>query len=128
MRNNNILLKNASSTQPPVAVTTDGTTKRDTNGTFIVNGVQNWVYEEEVFSSMSAMWWAPDGKHLTYLSSDETKVPDYLMPVYDDVYPTIVTIAYPKVTLFFFAVVVSACLYPYFFLFRRDIPTLWCRF
>ena len=122
MRNNNILLKNASSTQPPVAVTTDGTTQRNTNGTFIVNGVQNWVYEEEVFALMSAMWWAPDGKHLAYLSSDETNVPDFLMPVYDDVYPTIVTIAYPKVKRAFLLSLRVSLL----FLFSRGIPTLWC--
>ena len=67
------------------------------DGTLIENGVQAWVYEEEVFSAMSAIWWCPDSLHFAYLSSDETLVPQFLMSVYDDVYPTIVNIAYPKV-------------------------------
>ncbi len=127
----------------------------------IVNGIQSWIYEEEIFSSMTgrilllfcpqmyvkenqisrclnteamglgerkktknkklnnnrniemgvkllltwclvwcgkAMWWSPDGNRLAYLQFDETAVPQYIVPIYDHVYPTLENLAYPKVS------------------------------
>jgi dipeptidyl aminopeptidase len=49
----------------------------------VFNGVPDWVYEEEVFSSDSALWWSPDGKTVAYLRSDEEKVPDYKLQYYN---------------------------------------------
>ncbi|XP_059608400.1 venom dipeptidyl peptidase 4 isoform X2 [Phlebotomus argentipes] len=37
----------------------------------IYNGVPDWVYEEEVFSSNSALWFSPDGQHLAFVRFDD---------------------------------------------------------
>lgn len=49
----------------------------------IFNGVPDWVYEEEVFSSDSALWWSPDGNTVAYLRSDEAAVPDYKLQYFN---------------------------------------------
>ena len=54
-----------------VAVTTDGAVDR------IINGVPDWVYEEE-FSATCSMAWSPDCLTLCYLKYNETEVPAYL--------------------------------------------------
>lgn len=64
----------------------------------------DWVYEEEVFSSDSALWWSPDSRKLAYLRFDETAVEEYTFPVYNPTedsykvvpYPSHVTMKYPK--------------------------------
>lgn len=71
---NNIYLKKLDyNTEVPV--TTDG--KRDA----IINGVPDWVYEEE-FTTASSLAWAPDNLTLCYLKYDETDVPLYSFPLY----------------------------------------------
>ncbi|TFK34032.1 dipeptidyl peptidase IV N-terminal region-domain-containing protein [Crucibulum laeve] len=49
----------------------------------LFNGVPDWVYEEEVFSGPSAIWWSPDSSHLAFLSFDETLVPEFKFPIYN---------------------------------------------
>lgn len=96
VRDNNVYIKDTGANTIR-QVTTDGTPGRQSDGVSIVNGVQSWVYEEEVFSDMTAMWWSTDGAHLAYLKFNETLVPEFLMPVYDgDAYPEIDNLAYPK--------------------------------
>ncbi len=48
-------------------------------GETVFNGRLDWVYQEEVYGrgSFKAYWWAPDSKHIAYLSLDESKVPVY---------------------------------------------------
>ncbi len=46
-----------------------------------INGIPDWVYEEEFSCSMS-MAWAPDNLTLCYLSYDESQVPLYTLPQY----------------------------------------------
>lgn len=68
------------------------------------NGVPDWVYEEEVFSSDVALWWSPFSAHLAYMRFDEEKVPEYEFPIYNDSpsqpgaspYPGSVVMRYPK--------------------------------
>ncbi|KAM0787347.1 hypothetical protein ACM66B_003435 [Microbotryomycetes sp. NB124-2] len=68
------------------------------------NGVPDWVYEEEVFSADSAMWWSPDGTKLAFLSFDEEQVPEYEFPIYNpsfvspgaQPYPLSTVMRYPK--------------------------------
>lgn len=68
------------------------------------NGITDWVYEEEVFSSATALWWSPDSAKLAFLSFDETAVDEFTFPIYnpsDDSYavvpyPDHVTMKYPK--------------------------------
>jgi dipeptidyl aminopeptidase len=55
----------------------------DDGSPVIFNGVPDWVYEEEVFSSDSALWWSPDGNTVAYLRFDEEKVPDYKLQYYN---------------------------------------------
>ncbi|KAK4055942.1 Dipeptidyl peptidase 4 [Microbotryomycetes sp. JL221] len=85
------------SKQKPIRVTVDGSPT-----TF--NGVPDWVYEEEVFGSDSALWWSPDGTKLAFLSFDEEKVPEYEFPIYNpslvspgaQPYPSSIIMRYPK--------------------------------
>lgn len=59
-----------------VAVTTDGAVNS------VINGVPDWVYEEE-FSTSGSMAWAPDCMTLCYLKYNETDVPTYSFPLYE---------------------------------------------
>lgn len=80
-----------------VAVTTDGAINS------IINGVPDWVYEEE-FSTSCSMTWAPDNLTLCFLRYDESRVPSYTLPLYQGVcdpknqyalYPGAYTYKYP---------------------------------
>ena len=72
-------------------VTFDG----ETNS--IINGVTDWVYEEE-FSIVKAFWWSPDSRRIAYLRFDESEVPEFTMTYHkDQVYPEYYTFKYPKV-------------------------------
>ncbi|KDN43364.1 hypothetical protein RSAG8_06148, partial [Rhizoctonia solani AG-8 WAC10335] len=71
----------------------------------LFHGVPDWVYEEEVLASASALWWSPTSSHIAYLSLDETNVLEYVVPVYnptDDAASVVpyggesITIKYPK--------------------------------
>lgn len=81
VRDNNIFIKNlkfGSESQ----VTFDGAKNK------IINGVPDWVYEEE-FGDFTApdgfnkvLWWSPDSKFLAFLRFDESEVPEYTIPLY----------------------------------------------
>ncbi|WWD21310.1 hypothetical protein CI109_105794 [Kwoniella shandongensis] len=86
------------STQPkPVRVTDDGSE-------VVFNGVPDWVYEEEVFETDSALWWSPDASTIAYLRSDESDVKDFKLQYYNPSndafephqYPTELDMKYPK--------------------------------
>uniref|UniRef100_A0A8C4N082 Dipeptidyl peptidase 4 n=1 Tax=Equus asinus asinus TaxID=83772 RepID=A0A8C4N082_EQUAS len=65
----------------------------------IYNGITDWVYEEEVFSSYSALWWSPNGTFLAYAQFNDTEVPLIEYSFYSDEslqYPRTVKIPYPK--------------------------------
>ncbi|TRM58208.1 dipeptidyl peptidase IV N-terminal region-domain-containing protein [Schizophyllum amplum] len=68
------LLSDASS--DPIRVT-------DTGSATITNGIPDWVYEEEVFSGPSALWFSPTGDHLAFLSFDDTKVDIFRFEVFN---------------------------------------------
>ncbi|KAJ3553279.1 hypothetical protein NPX13_g10921 [Xylaria arbuscula] len=67
------------------------------------NGVPDWVYEEEIFGSRSALWWSPDGEKLAYLGFNETGVETFTVPYFMNdmkiapVYPENLDLRYPKV-------------------------------
>ena len=72
------------------AVTTDG--KKNA----IINGITDWVYEEE-FAFVRAFDWSKDSKKLAYIRFDESAVPEFSMSIFQkDLYPTIETFKYPK--------------------------------
>lgn len=72
-----------------VQVTRDG-------GANIFNGIPDWVYEEEVYSGDSVMWWSEDGKHLAFLRTDETDVQVYPLQMYMNKAPDSTPPLYPK--------------------------------
>lgn len=62
----------------------------------IINGITDWVYEEE-FAFVRAFDWSADSKKLAYIRFDETEVPQFSMDLYKkDLYPTAETFKYPK--------------------------------
>jgi len=63
-----------------IAVTTDG----EKNS--IINGVADWVYEEE-FVETCAFDWSSDSKFLAYVKFNEKKVPTYTMPLFGAILP-----------------------------------------
>ena len=70
------IVPSSSRSVSPIRLTTTGSTTH-------FNGVPDWVYEEEVFSSDYALWWSPDGNKVAFLESDETQVEIYRFPVYN---------------------------------------------
>ena len=71
-------------------ITTDG--KKN----FIINGITDWVYEEE-FAFVRAFEWSNDSKKLAFIRFDESQVPEFSMSIFGkDLYPTIETFKYPK--------------------------------
>lgn len=68
----------------------------------VYNGVPDWVYEEEVLSSGSALWWSPDGSKLAVGFFDDTKVETFKYFIYGDSddsysqYPHEEQLKYPK--------------------------------
>ncbi len=72
-------------------------TKVTTDGKFneIINGTCDWVYEEE-FGFTKAFFWSPDGKYIAYYRFDESKVKEYTLTFYDQLYPELYTYKYPK--------------------------------
>ncbi len=86
---NNIYIKDLT-TGEEIQVTTDGKKNE------IINGVTDWVYEEE-FSFVRAFDWNASGDHLAYLRFDEVNVPEFSMDMYGtDLYPGASTFKYPK--------------------------------
>lgn len=55
----------------------------DDGSSHVFNGVPDWVYEEEVFQSNSALWWNPLGDTIAFLKSNEADVRDYTLQYYN---------------------------------------------
>uniref|UniRef100_A0A8C7MMF8 Dipeptidyl peptidase 4-like n=1 Tax=Oncorhynchus kisutch TaxID=8019 RepID=A0A8C7MMF8_ONCKI len=63
----------------------------------ILNGIPDWVYEEEMFSSYEAMWWSPGGRYLAYAEFNDTLVQNIEYSWYGkEQYPDTVIFPYPK--------------------------------
>lgn len=62
----------------------------------IINGVTDWVYEEE-FAFVRAFEWNSNGTKIAFLRFDESLVPEFSMDVYGtDLYPGQYVFKYPK--------------------------------
>ncbi len=62
----------------------------------LINGITDWVYEEE-FAFVRAFDWSADSKKLAYIKFDEALVPEFSMANYKkQLYPTVQTFKYPK--------------------------------
>jgi len=88
-KENNLYVYDVAS-KKSTAVTTDG--KKNA----IINGITDWVYEEE-FAFVRAFDWSADSKKLAYIRFDESQVPEFSMSIFQkSLYPTIETFKYPK--------------------------------
>lgn len=86
---NNLYLKDLESGQIK-QMTTDGVYGS------IINGITDWVYEEE-FSFVQAFEWNADGTKIAFIRFDETNVPQFSMDVYGtELYPFQYEFKYPK--------------------------------
>ena len=62
----------------------------------VMNGITDWVYEEE-FEMTRLLSWSEDSGYLAFVRTDETEVQEYSMPMYGtSQYPTSYTYKYPK--------------------------------
>lgn len=68
----------------------------------IFNGIPDWVYEEEILSSNSALWFGPNGLRLAFATFNDSRVDTMNFPLYGrpgDLsfqYPIQQSIKYPK--------------------------------
>ncbi|MEM6718558.1 MAG: S9 family peptidase [Bacteroidota bacterium] len=86
---NNIYVKDLTSGET-TQITTDGVQNK------IINGVTDWVYEEE-FSFVRAFQWNAASDHIAFIRFDETDVPEFSMDVYGgELYPQQHEFKYPK--------------------------------
>jgi dipeptidyl-peptidase-4 len=86
---NNIYYKNIDS-GVVVQATTDGVTNA------LINGVTDWVYEEE-FAFVQAYEWSPNSEQISFISFDESDVPEFSMDVYGSgLYQNQEVFKYPK--------------------------------
>jgi len=88
-KGNNIYIKNlVTGTSSPV--TSDGQKNA------VINGICDWVYEEE-FAFVRAFDWSADSKHLAFIRFDESEVPTFSMNVTgNNLYPSQQVFKYPK--------------------------------
>jgi len=71
-------------------ITTDG--KKNS----LINGITDWVYEEE-FAFVKAYDWNKTGDKIAYIKFDETEVPEFSMDLYNQgLYPAQHVFKYPK--------------------------------
>ncbi len=88
-KNNNIFIKNLETDQV-LQITSDGEKNK------IINGICDWVYEEE-FSFVRAFQWSGDSKNIAFLRFDESEVPTFSMDITGkNLYPTQQVFKYPK--------------------------------
>uniref|UniRef100_UPI004049AAC7 S9 family peptidase n=1 Tax=Flavobacterium sp. TaxID=239 RepID=UPI004049AAC7 len=73
-----------------VQITTDGKKNE------IINGITDWVYEEE-FAFVKAYEWNATGDKIAFIRFDEKEVPEFSMDIYNEgLYPTQTVFKYPK--------------------------------
>jgi len=87
--NNNLFVKNLVSGET-LQLTFDGEKNK------IINGITDWVYEEE-FGFVRAFEWNNESSKIAFIRFDETKVPEFSMDVYGEgLYPDESVFKYPK--------------------------------
>jgi dipeptidyl-peptidase-4 len=88
VRNNNIFIKDLENNRE-TAVTDDGADRH------IINGMADWVYEEEL-DMFQCLAWSPDNSRLAFLRFDEQRVKEFSMTIWGELYPTEYKFKYPK--------------------------------
>jgi dipeptidyl-peptidase-4 len=88
-KGNNLFIYDIDS-QSNTQVTNDGSKNT------IINGITDWVYEEE-FAFVRAFDWSKDSKKIAFIRFDESQVPEFSMSIFKkDLYPKTETFKYPK--------------------------------
>ncbi|XP_070587751.1 dipeptidyl peptidase 4 [Erythrolamprus reginae] len=90
--NNNVYVKTTPN-DTAVEITKNGAENK------IFNGLADWVYEEEMFGTHSALWWSPNGRFLAFAEINDTEVPVIEYSFYSEdtlQYPKTIKIPYPK--------------------------------
>ncbi|MDO4881418.1 MAG: S9 family peptidase [Capnocytophaga sp.] len=86
---NNLYIKDLEN-ENVIQITNDGKKNE------VINGLADWVYEEE-FSVIRMFDWSKDGKKIAFIRFDESEVPTFSMDIYGSgLYPTQKTFKYPK--------------------------------
>lgn len=88
VQDNNIFIFDIASMQTK-QITTDGEYNH------IINGTTDWVYEEE-FAITKGFFWSNDSEKIAYYKFDESKVKQFSMTIYGDLYPMEYVYKYPK--------------------------------
>lgn len=88
VRDNNLYVLNLASHRE-TQVTNDGKFNE------VINGTTDWVYEEE-FGITKGFYWSPDSKRIAFYRFDESKVKQYSMQMWGELYPENYTYKYPK--------------------------------
>lgn len=71
--------------------------------TTVMNGIPDWLYEEEILSKESAIWFSPEGTRLLYASFNDSGVDITNYPLYGNyednlnTSPELMAVRYPKV-------------------------------
>jgi dipeptidyl-peptidase-4 len=102
VRNNNIFIRdlstgllNAGDKQDNRKDDVESQVTADGKPNEIINGATDWVYEEE-FEFSQAFAWSPDSKKIAFYRFDESKVKEYQLTYYGDLYPEQYKYKYPK--------------------------------
>lgn len=76
------------------------------NDNYVYNGIPDWIYEEEILATGTAIWWSPEGAMLAFAQFDDTQVELQEYPWYgattidnSSQYLDRVRIKYPKVSI-----------------------------
>ena len=88
VKNNNLYLKDLLSNKT-TQISNDGEWNK------VINGNCDWVYEEE-FGFTKAFQWSKNGNYIAYYKFNESKVPEYSMTMFKDLYPNEYSYKYPK--------------------------------
>ncbi len=88
VRNNNLFITEIA-TQKETQITFDGEKNK------IINGASDWVYEEEL-ELVQGYAWSPDGNRIAYYRFDESKVKEFSMDIFGELYPEQEKFKYPK--------------------------------
>jgi dipeptidyl-peptidase 4 len=89
VKENNLFIKNLVNNKI-TQVTKDGESNE------ILNGVSDWVYEEE-FGLVESFFWSPQSDKIAYYKFDESKVAQFSMDFFkQELYPTQYEFKYPK--------------------------------
>ena len=89
VKENNLFIKNLGNNKI-TQVTKDGKSNQ------ILNGVSDWVYEEE-FGLVESFFWSPQSDKIAYYKFDESKIAKFSMDFFkQELYPTQYEFKYPK--------------------------------